>query len=1343
MSKKSKVGINTRKVGSFLALLSFTAYMPISTMPAFAEASNWQLAPNALPDLIQAANGEVSGPYTNDQGLTQMDAKVNGGAGSVAQFDWNTFNVGKDAQFNTVFTANSQTALNRVLATGGAAVSYIYGKMTASSANGCAACTNTGKVILINPNGIIFGNGSSVDLNSFTASTFDIKDVKNLKDLEKAGQLNDYIKGTNGFKGLNKLAGYNTTVHYVPDSNGEGGWITAQGAVFNTDKTGLKSTQNKTVAMVAKNVNIIDGTKISTKYESAPANTQNGTQTRSGVKLVTGDGVNFYYTSAGDINQAGLKSGEVTAVKTDKAKMTGINISDSEIRTGDLEINDAAGNWVTISNSKLYTKKLLGTDKATYAGQPLTPEQSGEYGNISIEGRNTVSITNSEIQTSDDFDADIYKNTGKKVAITSDMTGGKITINSDEKLTIKNSKVQSVNNSTKFTDANGAGNVSLASKKGNVNITGSEVISGGNMSIAAAGDLVANNAEIIAAGQDVVSTTNNSFTKARKLNITAGDAYLEKTLLNADTVNVDSGDIISAKDSNLVATTKLNLLGQNTTLDNSLVQYKDISLFNSDSKVNNVTLANGTTVNDKDSDGLVLTTNGNLTVDNTALNKKAYNSNSSVKQKFVKLTSTKGDINIQNKANVSTDEGKIELTAKGNVNVDNATVNAELVANNSLAVDAKNDALIINANNVNVKNAGKVKSKNGDIKIVANNNVTVNASEIYGENGYVDITATNGKVTAKGTSAKDAKIVSEGYPTLTRGGLVKITQGKDIDLNNDFGNSLVGGTGTGAQRSPKLVLTSKGQIKGVDLVNSSEDIGAIKSVKTLKDTSKNARFTLSNDAEMHAKSINLAGKSDLTLTNVTTDSTDGTVIAAAGKLNLNDLNIKNGPTTLEGAQIATPNGEIKANDNKVKLNSPGNIDINISGVTNADNGLEVNADISTGTFNPDTNKQDNNYSQNKLIGRHVKINATDGKLAISKIKADTLNIKADKIIEGKANITRNWDHVSGFSDKEVADMNGNKAYIEVKTDGGFNIDPSTEYGNPNVEYIKNRANTSNSEHLYGDWSEAKDGGQTVIDPGYTNKRVQVGGEKYVKVEGTEQETGNHQDKLVQKDVVVEDWKTENIYDENGKIIGTKEVRVLEDEYSVKDQISWTEEQYANYQYETKSPTVETAQYKERTHDVKTTTVSKEHTATIKDGKTEGFVLVYSKKSETTTPQPNETQNLNAVRTGGQVTRSEVKVEKTGESQTAYGYKDPRTEMRNRRIETRNECLFENDVPPKADPVAPNIDPSTLVRNPRHSEGTSNSAPVQNDLADTTSTVVAAAARLQLDDSNDDEEELDY
>ena len=321
MRNHSFRGINTKKIASFLALLSFTSYMPISCLPAFAD-----IAADTLPNLNQAVNGNV------DINGSQMDVSVVGGKGTVGQFDWNSFNVGKDATVNWIFNANNQTALNRVLASGG--MSYIYGKLTETSGSGCSSCVNTSKVILINPSGILFGNGSQVDLNSFTASTYDIKGAKDLNSLTEA-ELKDYA-GTGGNTGnIFNIAGYNKTVQFVANDNmvDGNGYITADATgtrLASIVADGADFKVDKSLAMVGNKIDIANSS-LKTNYSSDNVNASNGTQQRSNIKLVTGDGVHFYYESAGSIRN------NIAVDKATDKKATedyGINIKDSQIRTG-------------------------------------------------------------------------------------------------------------------------------------------------------------------------------------------------------------------------------------------------------------------------------------------------------------------------------------------------------------------------------------------------------------------------------------------------------------------------------------------------------------------------------------------------------------------------------------------------------------------------------------------------------------------------------------------------------------------------------------------------------------------------------------------------------------------------------------------------------------------------------------------------------------------------------------------------------------------------------------------------------------------------------------------------
>jgi filamentous hemagglutinin family protein len=74
-----------------------------------------------------------------------------------AIIDWNTFNVGRDAQVNFIQPGRDSATLNRVLDSN---PSRIFGQITA-----------TGQVFLTNPNGVLFGKGASVDVGGLVATT--------------------------------------------------------------------------------------------------------------------------------------------------------------------------------------------------------------------------------------------------------------------------------------------------------------------------------------------------------------------------------------------------------------------------------------------------------------------------------------------------------------------------------------------------------------------------------------------------------------------------------------------------------------------------------------------------------------------------------------------------------------------------------------------------------------------------------------------------------------------------------------------------------------------------------------------------------------------------------------------------------------------------------------------------------------------------------------------------------------------------------------------------------------------------------------------------------------------
>lgn len=117
-----------------------------------------QTAPpnNALPTggAITAGSGSIS-QAGNVMTVQQNTHKL------IA--NWNSFNIGKDATVNFVQPSASSQALNRIT---GQSASQIFGQLNAN-----------GQVYLVNPNGIVFGRDSQVNVGGLVASTLKLSDA--------------------------------------------------------------------------------------------------------------------------------------------------------------------------------------------------------------------------------------------------------------------------------------------------------------------------------------------------------------------------------------------------------------------------------------------------------------------------------------------------------------------------------------------------------------------------------------------------------------------------------------------------------------------------------------------------------------------------------------------------------------------------------------------------------------------------------------------------------------------------------------------------------------------------------------------------------------------------------------------------------------------------------------------------------------------------------------------------------------------------------------------------------------------------------------------------------------
>jgi fibronectin-binding autotransporter adhesin len=115
-----------------------------------APASNSQISNTQLP-----TGGQVSAGQAN---ISQSGNTLNVNQSSQrAVVDWNSFNVGKDAQVNFQQPNAQSSTLNRV---SDMQPSQIFGRIVAP-----------GQVVLVNPQGVYFGKTSSVDVGGLVATT--------------------------------------------------------------------------------------------------------------------------------------------------------------------------------------------------------------------------------------------------------------------------------------------------------------------------------------------------------------------------------------------------------------------------------------------------------------------------------------------------------------------------------------------------------------------------------------------------------------------------------------------------------------------------------------------------------------------------------------------------------------------------------------------------------------------------------------------------------------------------------------------------------------------------------------------------------------------------------------------------------------------------------------------------------------------------------------------------------------------------------------------------------------------------------------------------------------------
>ena len=266
----------------------------------------------ALPEGGQVAAGQAA---ITTAGSTMTIAQQT----AQAIINWQNFGIGSGEAVH-INQPNSQSMLlNRVV---GSNPSEIFGQLTAN-----------GQVILVNPNGVFFRPGSSVDVGGLTASTLNIANEDFLK-----GQLRFAGDSQNPVVNAGSLTAQNGYVNLLAKEVVNEGIIAAQtGSVNLAAGSGMSLDYNGDGKMT---VAVTDGA-----YQSAVAN-KKLIQADGGLVVMTASGKDALMDSA--VNNSGMIQANTLGEATGQISLTGDNIA----TTGTISADGGSSGTLNITTGK-------------------------------------------------------------------------------------------------------------------------------------------------------------------------------------------------------------------------------------------------------------------------------------------------------------------------------------------------------------------------------------------------------------------------------------------------------------------------------------------------------------------------------------------------------------------------------------------------------------------------------------------------------------------------------------------------------------------------------------------------------------------------------------------------------------------------------------------------------------------------------------------------------------------------------------------------------------------------------------------------------------------------------
>lgn len=465
----------------------------------------------ALPEGGQVAAGQAAITTAgNTMTIAQQTAQ--------AIINWQNFGIGSGEAVH-INQPNSQAILlNRVV---GSNPSEIFGQLTAN-----------GQVILVNPNGVFFRPGSSVDVGGLTASTLNIANEDFLK-----GQLRFAGDSQNPVINAGSINAQNGYVNLLSKEVVNEGIIAAQtGSVNLVAGSGMSLDYNGDGKMT---VAVTDGA-----YQSAVTN-KKLIQADGGLVVMTASGKDALMDSA--VNNSGMIQANTLGEATGQISLTGDNIATTGTISADGGSNGHGGTIKIIANHKTAVDGQLSAQGGQLAGDGGFIETSGDI--VRIGDRSSIQanapqgkagqwlIDPVDITISNDGGDDLNGTNINPDSVTNALEGGtSVTLNTDR--AGNNDGTITVNGEISVQNSNRSATLTLKANKA-INI---------NKNITFTGEKAPNlTLETTEAGSSINNGANINIGNGT-LNITTGkNGVLNAGSIGADTVNITAHTIKQAE----------------------------------------------------------------------------------------------------------------------------------------------------------------------------------------------------------------------------------------------------------------------------------------------------------------------------------------------------------------------------------------------------------------------------------------------------------------------------------------------------------------------------------------------------------------------------------------------------------------------------------------------------------------------------------------------------------------------------------------------------------------------------------------------------------------------------